>query len=268
MEIIMEQVYAELQERTSYLSEIIRSKENSLVDVPEGRLKANGGKRRAVYFVRADKSDRRGRYIPASNKELANKLAQKEYDEAVLKAACKEKKAIETFLRSTQKPRVEEIYKSFSELKKALIVPVSLPVEKYIQQWLEEKSNDNALNAEKAELYSMAGVQVRSKSEVIIANMLEKVKIPYKYEQPLYFKSAGYLHPDFTVLNVRKRKELLWEHCGMMDKPEYATVFVKKIAAYEKNGYFPGENLILTWETYDQQLDVKIVQEMIRRYLL
>ncbi|MBQ9612880.1 MAG: hypothetical protein IJV14_09860 [Lachnospiraceae bacterium] len=267
MTINMEKVYAELRKRALYLNEIIRAKEESLINAPEGRLKACGGKSRAIYYVRASRSDRQGQYIPASNRELANKLAQKEYDEAVLRAAYTEKKALDAFLKSSKKPKTEEIYQTFPALKQKIIEPIRLPDEKYIQQWMDEKTDENALNVEKAELYSISGVQVRSKSEVIIANMLEKEKIPYKYEPPLFFKGFGYLHPDFTVLNVKNRKELIWEHCGMMDKPEYATSFVKKISTYEKNGYFPGEKLILTWETNEQQLDIKIVQELIRRYL-
>ena len=35
----------------------------------------------------------------------------------------------------------------------------------------------------------------------------------------------------------------------MVDSPEYARSMVRKIEAYENNGIFSGERLILTYET-------------------
>lgn len=52
---------------------------------------------------------------------------------------------------------------------------------------------------------------MRSKSEVIIADLLNKEGIPYRYEFPLYLKEFNTVYPDFTILNVRKRKEIYWE---------------------------------------------------------
>lgn len=53
----------------------------------------------------------------------------------------------------------------------------------------------------------------------------------------------------------------------MMDNPEYARAAIRKIESYEKNGIYPGENLILTFETRQNVLDFKIIEEMIDRYL-
>ena len=54
---------------------------------------------------------------------------------------------------------------------------------------------------------------------------------------------------------------------SMMDNPEYARAAIRKIESYEKNGIYPGENLILTFETQQNVLDFKIIEEMIDRYL-
>lgn len=53
----------------------------------------------------------------------------------------------------------------------------------------------------------------------------------------------------------------------MMDDPVYAEKAIKKIAAYEKNGIFPGENLILTYETRTSPIEQKVVALLIERYL-
>ena len=65
-----------------------------------------------------------------------------------------------------------------------------------------------------------------------------------------------------------KGLNILWEHLGLMDIPEYAEKAIRKITAYEVNGYFPGENLILTMETRGQPLDVRLVNKLIRKYAI
>lgn len=53
-----------------------------------------------------------------------------------------------------------------------------------------------------------------------------------------------------------------------MDDPEYARKAIKKIETYEKNGIFPGQRLVLTFETLQDGLDMKIVEKLAREYLL
>lgn len=45
------------------------------------------------------------------------------------------------------------------------------------------------------------GVPVRSKSEVVVANILDVLDISYEYEKPLYSRTDGddFRLPDFTV---------------------------------------------------------------------
>ena len=53
-----------------------------------------------------------------------------------------------------------------------------------------------------------------------------------------------------------------------MDDPEYARKAIKKIETYEKNRIFPGQRLVLTFETLQDGLDMKIVEKLAREYLL
>ena len=53
-----------------------------------------------------------------------------------------------------------------------------------------------------------------------------------------------------------------------MDDPEYARKAIRKIETYEKNGILPGKNLILTFETSRDVLDMNIVQKLVREYLI
>ena len=100
-----------------------------------------------------------------------------------------------------------------------------------------------------------------------MSNMREKEGIPYRYEYPVYLRGFGKVYPDFTVLNLRTRKEIYWEHMGMMDNSAYAEKAVNKIHTYEQNGIFQGENLLITYETSKSSLNQKGIVRMIQRYL-
>ena len=94
------------------------------------------------------------------------------------------------------------------------------------------------------------------------------MKIPYKYEVPLPLKGFGIVYPDFVVLNAKQRKVYYWEHLGMMEQPDYAAAAVQKLEQYQKNGIFPGDKLILTYETKTRPLNTKLLEQCIIQYLL
>ena len=75
--------------------------------------------------------------------------------------------------------------------------------------------------------------------------------------------STSTLRPvSYTHLDVYKR-----QHEGMMDNQEYARSAVRKIESYQKNGIYPGERLILTFETEQNVLNQNIVAGLVEKYL-
>ncbi|MGG4489722.1 RecQ family ATP-dependent DNA helicase [Metabacillus idriensis] len=88
------------------------------------------------------------------------------------------------------------------------------------------------------------GDLVRSKSEVIISNLLHHHGISYEYEKELFYDRNKRLSPDFTIkLNG---KEYYWEHLGMIGKDDYDTRWLEKQAIYQR--YFPDQ-LLVTYES-------------------
>ena len=53
----------------------------------------------------------------------------------------------------------------------------------------------------------------------------------------------------------------------MMDKQEYARNAVRKTELYQKNGIYPGERLILTFETEQSMLNQNILEKLVEKYL-
>ena len=115
---------------------------------------------------------------------------------------------------------------------------------------------------------SKLGVKMRSKSEVLIANIFTDLGAPYLYEFPVYLGYYGTRFSDFLVLNVRLQKIFYCEHFGMMDNADYCAKSLEKIHAYEKSGYFPGSDLIIFHETSSKPLDTQLVRSIAEHYLL
>ena len=65
-----------------------------------------------------------------------------------------------------------------------------------------------------------------------------------------------------------RKKELMWEHQGMMDNPDYAVKAVKKMQSYILNGVIPGIDLIVTSETRQTPLNVRIIKDFIKAYCI
>ncbi len=83
---------------------------------------------------------------------------------------------------------------------------------------------------------TLKGDYVRSKSEVIIANMLYQENIKYEYEKKLFYDEDKWIEPDFTI--YLGDKEIYWEHLGMIGVESYDKRWLEKMEIYQN--YFPG----------------------------
>lgn len=108
---------------------------------------------------------------------------------------------------------------------------------------------------------TIRGELVRSKSEVIIANMLHQNNIIYEYEKDLVIDGIRKI-PDFTIDDQESGEIKYWEHCGMMNNPEYRKRWEMKKSFYEKNGIIEGENLIITYDE-NGSIDSQLIQKLI-----
>ncbi len=91
---------------------------------------------------------------------------------------------------------------------------------------------------------TLSGEMVRSKSEVIIANILTERGIAFIYEPELKSSNGEMYRPDFEIASGGKI--YYWEHLGMIDNEEYLANWQIKKEWYDK--YFPSQ-LIITEES-------------------
>ncbi|MEX5300611.1 AAA family ATPase [Kocuria sabuli] len=95
------------------------------------------------------------------------------------------------------------------------------------------------------------GEVVKSKNEVIVANVLDEVAPGrWAYEAPLKGIDGRTIHPDFTIQRP-DGSFVLWEHLGLMDDVDYARKWGLKKEWYAANGFLPhpqrGEHGTLMW---------------------
>lgn len=249
------------------LEEIISIKEESLKDAPAGNLQICSTDGKPRFFLAMNGGIRR-RYLSEKDKPLICELAQKNYDEKVLAAAREEVKLLTPLINIYQSGIAEDIYNLLRPERQQLVKPILMPEDAFVKKWLEQPYEKLGFDIGAPEFYTDKRLRVRSKTEIGIANKYDTIGIPMLYEKPIFLKGWGRVWPDFTLLNVRLRKEYAHEHLGMMDDPEYAKNSVAKIHAYERNGYFPGKNLILTFETKDNPFDTRIIEDIAKQYLL
>ena len=235
---------------------------------PTGRLGLSTSNGCTQYHVKQNKEKGAGQYLSRKHIEFAKQLAQRDYYERIMKEIENELQSIERMLNLYNPKKLIEIHEHMSPRRKELITPIILSNEEYAGKWMTKEYHKKEVEEEKHGYVTERGEIVRSKSEVIIANMLDRMEIPYYYEFPVMLRGWGTVYADFYCLNVRNRKEYVWEHFGMIDNEEYANKAISKINHYIENHYFPGKNFIITLESLQQPLRTKVIEDSIRQYLL
>jgi energy-coupling factor transporter ATP-binding protein EcfA2 len=83
--------------------------------------------------------------------------------------------------------------------------------------------------------HTRKGIHVRSKSEVIIADLLYSKGIDFVYERELVLGGSKRL-PDFTIEDADTGETYYWEHLGMLNNASYRRKWEAKRAWYASQG--------------------------------
>lgn len=249
------------------LENIVQQVNERLKNAPEGSLRLSKTQNYSQYY-HCTEENKRGSYISKENEELVQKLAQKSYDEKVLRCVEKRLSQIKKLTKDYKDNEIEEIYTKEHPVRQKLIEPVELIWEQKLENWKAKEYKGKEFQEGMPVILTERGERVRSKSEKILADYFYRRGIEYKYECPLYLKGMGVVYPDFTFLSPKSNREIYWEHHGKMDDSTYARKTVRKIQAYVNNDIFPGERLIATYETEQTLLSTKIIEKLVDKHLV
>jgi hypothetical protein len=109
-------------------------------------------------------------------------------------------------------------------------------------------------------------VLVRSKSEVIVADVLTSLGISYDYEKPLVSPAnpRDFRLPDFTV--SFEGDTWYWEHLGMLTVPSYRAAWERKKQWYQVHGFW--ERVITSQDGDDGSIDAARIERIARERIL
>lgn len=276
----------------SAIAAVTRRQKNAV----KGRLRLVRRKKAVHYFHVTDTSSEWGDYLPMTETATIKSLVQKDYDGKVLKELKRELALVDGFIGAFHQERLDEIFENLGLERQTFAEPLRFPDEVYAERWLSVKYTGKAFSDDVPQLFTSRGERVRSKSEVIIADTLARLGIPYRYEFPYELKVccrardcdsrggedcgkrnrngsrrgrfSAVFYPDFTCLNLRTRREFIWEHFGLMSDAEYVASAIEKLETYCDNGIFPGDGLLITMETQERPLNPATAEAIAKKYLL
>ncbi len=259
---LVQQITQELQALKSLISEL---EDNSLGHPVRGHLRIVKGSAGPQYFLITKKGDTNGRYLKKAEYPLAVQLAQAEYEQKLLRSAREWQKALSRCLVLLPEHTLADAGPR-SPARRALITPRFLTDEEALEAWLQQQWTQSTYKLEEKIYRTRCGEMVRSKSEKIIADLLDELGIPYRYEQEVLVQGHA-VYPDFVLYDVCSRQEVIFEHLGLMDNEEYASKNLRKIAGYVKTGYVQGKTLLISAETKNAPLDIEYLECILKPFI-
>ena len=258
----LERIREELDQRKADLL-------TELDQLPQGELYCLSKDGKKYYYNRIPATGNRKkehRYGISRAPELIYDLVRKEYIVSALKIIDRDIKALQ-YAISHYKPLDEntvmsEFMKKNPELAEGVY---RKPVDPEI--WKQTFRPMDAFHEEGKSSKTAGGEKTLSKNELYIASRLDHYGLVYRHDCPTGIPGL-YRNPDFQILRPRDYKIIYWEHFGMMDDREYFIDYKRKMEEYEEHGIVPWDNLIATYSYTKGGLDGRMIESMIRGWLL
>jgi|GEM_PF-3402244 len=216
---------------------------------------------------RAARTKYREKYIRREDVHLAVRLAKKMLDMRLLRLYRRQLAAVERFLSSYPDKDATDVFSSLSAVVVQLLGLKTTGLNEAAAKWASEEYVKSDEYPEDLKQRAEGGLMVRSKSEAIIVAALRKFGLFFRYECE-FWNNGRRIFPDFMIMDPRTGEIVIWEHFGRMDRPGYRKTWEFKHGFYSSAGYFPGVNMICTYESEDHPLDPEYVEATIRSFFM
>ena len=172
---------------------------------------------------------------PGADESLIRQLSEKRFYYHALASVKKELQACKCYEHYKPKHVIESVWASLPEEIRKYADPLPSPSENFVEEWRVQPVREYYKYPERKTAVCSNGLMVRSKSEMMIAECLLSYDIPFRYESGVKMDGFGWIYPDFTILHVPTRKEVIWEHFGKTDDLVYLQRMAGKLRLYQKN---------------------------------
>ena len=253
-----------------YESKLLERFEKEILTFPEGSLSLKKVKGNAYIYLQ-NKTLAERRLLSPKKKEDADmieKIRKKYFVKKSISQLRKNKKIMESLLRGLNPFDPGEIRNQMSSVyREVQIIEWKSKMDLALEKWKVKDKGESFLYPEGLRHISAKGQRVRSKSEAIIADLLDYKNILYKYEEPLNICGQKF-SPDFTIFRSFDNRIIYWEHFGMINDTEYKKNMEMKLLAYRNSEIIPWDNLILTFDSIEGNIDVSMISAIIDKMLL
>lgn len=256
--------------------------ENQISKYPEGTLRVRKqnkkGKEYITLFIEHDQESgdkRKMRTSITSKKELVQVMSRKKYLQTADELLANNIEVLETALGIIANTSTDDILNALEpEIKENVLfqrssnyrLPETPEAANLLLEWINTPYPKNMNHPQYLKHRTSTGELMRSKSEVLIFEKLKEFGIAAKYEYPLQI-GESILYPDFTIMRS-DGKIFYWEHAGRCDLKRYRDDIIWKIRTYEGIGIGQWDNLIITYDTGDGQIDLREIESIIVNKLI
>lgn len=238
-----------------------------LSKIPNIKLRCKKCNGSFLWYERGSGSDM-AHYISKKNRKYAEELAYYTFASEYLEELINVKARLEDVQEAYD--ALEGIRKKYLYEKEGFAELLSMNYSSEdidVAEWVKGGFEGSSYKGEEKKLITLDGHRVRSKSEVMIADLLFEYGIPYRYENPIELNGKT-LFPDFTIMRLSDKKMYYWEHFGMMDVNSYSAKTSEKLSVYMANGILPSHNLITSFEDLNNPLSSVQIRKLIEMYSL
>ena len=240
-----------------------------LSDLPDGQLliyEKRGKRYYCQMFPKKGNRKKERRIGITKDTDMVFSLVRKRYLKRSLNLIAHDisviEKALAKFSPINEEAVMAEFIERYPELEAGMYYGL-----RNTESWADDYTQGEDFFEEDLKSLSSQGEKMRSGGEMYIASRLEHYGIPYRYESPTGIPDISYV-PDFTILRPRDRKIIYWEHFGKIDDNEYIKDNIRKVEKYIEYGISPWDNLIMTYNNKRGGYDGKLIDAMIKGWLL
>lgn len=191
-----------------------------------------------------------------SEVSLIRKLKKRRYTAKVLKLLQRRIENCKEFIQNDifydPKAIESELPRQYRGLKG---VGIFLEGDINVEDWLNAPYKTNPFPISKPH-YTPKDLCTRSKSEAMIATRADDRKLLYRYDAEVILDNKT-VYPDFTFLDIKRRRLIYLEHLGKVDDEKYMFRNLKKLEDYAACGIVLGDNLFITYESQKRPLSIK-----------
>lgn len=239
------------------LEKQISTLEREITQGPEGTLVYHNSGGKCRYYMQTCKNGVKKRtYLKDEDFRTKSQLLKKKIRMLLLRDCKNELEAVEAYLKIRKDYPLTTVYDC---------APMYNLLMQTCEEWQKADYAKNPYHPEELTIEGADGVMVASKSERDITYGLKDAALANHYEQKRTLGNRD-VYPDFTIFNPINGRLMIWEHFGKMDDDDYARHTYEKIELYKKHGYFPGDNLIMTFEDKSHPLTQEEIQKTIQKY--